>query len=87
MMPNTEDSPRLTQAENIAAYERIAAFTLANPVGCCLHVVLDDGNLDNDSVAFCQRWARNKGHDECIAVADLLARMSRTQRTKAYRNT
>lgn len=51
-------------------------------VGCCLHIVLDDGNVRDDDVAYCWGRARDEGHADCYIVATLLRRMSRTQRRK-----
>jgi hypothetical protein len=53
--------------------------------GCCLHVVLDDGNVHDDNVRFCINEAVDLGHPRCEELARLLLRMSRTQRLKLYR--
>jgi len=75
--------------------------TEGNGAGGSLHIVLDDGNLEDDSVRFCLRWA--EGHqskwsaggwvevfverDEAgVALAKLLLSASLTQREKLYRN-
>lgn len=50
--------------------------------GCCLHIVLDDGNVNDSSVDFCIKCAQDEGHPECEALARLLRQMSRTQRKK-----
>lgn len=47
-----------------------------------LHIVLDDNNVDDDSVAFCKAWALEHGDAEGAALADILATMSKTQRRK-----
>lgn len=52
--------------------------------GCCLHIVIDDGNVDDDSVAHCLSLARLDGHADCERLAKLLALMSKTQRQKLY---
>lgn len=51
-------------------------------VGCCLHMVLDDGNVADGHVAECLEYAKENGHAECIALAELMLKMSRTQRAK-----
>ncbi len=56
------------------------------PVGCCLHVVLDDWNVDNHSVDFCIEQARTQGHGQCEELARTLRAMSRTQRLRLARN-
>ena len=50
--------------------------------GCCLHVVLDDGNVQDDSVRFCIEWARGRGCAECERLGEVLLQMSKTQRLK-----
>jgi len=52
--------------------------------GCCLHIVLDDGNIDNGSVAFCIEDAVVHGHKDCERLARMMLTMSRTQRRKVY---
>jgi hypothetical protein len=53
--------------------------------GCCLHILTDDGNVDNDHAAFCLTSAQERGHADCLAAAEMLVQMSRTQRRKVYR--
>lgn len=50
--------------------------------GCCLHVVLDDGNTEASMLSGTEQRARELGHDDCAQLAALLAKMSRTQRRK-----
>jgi hypothetical protein len=57
-----------------AIYER-------NGVGCCLHILTDDGNVDNGSAQFCLETAKARGHADCIAAAEMLVKMSKTQRS------
>ena len=54
-------------------------------VGCCLHIVLDDQNVADGDVDFCIQCAKEKGHPECLELALLLRRMSKTQRLKLSR--
>ena len=61
-----------------ALYRRHAA-------GCCLHIVLDDGNVKDDSVRFCQKTAAERHHPRCLSLADILLAMSKTQRLKLSR--
>ena len=51
-------------------------------VGCCLHVVLDDGNVRDDDVQYCVDRATERAHPKCETLARLLLRMSKTQRQK-----
>ncbi len=59
-------------------YERHAA-------GCCLHIVTDDGNVEQDHVEFCVRQAQSEHHTDCLAAAEMLAAMTETQRRKVYK--
>lgn len=52
--------------------------------GCCLHIVLEEGNVSDDNVRFCVEYAREKGHAECLALAETLLLMSKTQRGKLW---
>lgn len=47
-----------------------------------LHVVLDDRNVDDDSVRHCLRWATENGDADGVVLAQLLLRMSKRQRKK-----
>lgn len=58
-----------------AVYQRHVA-------GCCLHILTDDGNVGDDDAQFCLNKARDSNHADCIAAAEMLVRMSRTQRRK-----
>ncbi len=35
--------------------------------GCCLHIVVDDGNIRDCDVASCLEQAKTRGHEDCIA--------------------
>jgi len=50
-----------------------------------LHIVLDDGNTQDDNVRFCIQAAEERGDTEGAELARLLLRMSRTQRGKIAR--
>jgi hypothetical protein len=47
-----------------------------------LHIVLDDGNVADHSVAFCVEWSKERGDAEGERLANILLRMSQTQRRK-----
>ena len=40
--------------------------------GCCFHIVLSDGNFNRHSVDFCSKYAKEKGHLECLDLASYL---------------
>jgi hypothetical protein len=54
--------------------------------GGCLHIVLDDGNLENSHLDFCYGFASGRGCEFCTTLAPVLRRMSMTQRKKIYAN-
>lgn len=49
--------------------------------GCCLHVVLDDANVRDETVQWCIDNAR---HSWCADFGRVLLAMSKTQRLKLY---
>lgn len=53
-----------------------------NGAGGSLHVVLDDGNVEDHFVEFCMEEARKMGDVAGVALAELLLGMSKTQRRK-----
>jgi hypothetical protein len=56
-----------------------------NIVGGSLHLVLEDGNIDDESVRFCLQWAIDKDDQDGIRLAGMLLTMTKTQRKKLYR--
>ena len=63
----------------------VAAYLAEHPAGGALHIVLDDGNVDDASVAFCVNEAIEQGDADGEALARLLLAMSKTQRRKLAR--
>lgn len=62
--------------------ERFAGYIRKHPAWSCLHIVLDDGNIGNDSIEFCIGCAEREGDTEAVELGQLLLRMSKTQRLK-----
>ena len=58
-----------------------ASIYARHSAGCCLHVVIDDGNLGDDTIRYCLGVAE---HDDCRALAAMLLQMTPTQRRKVY---
>lgn len=56
-----------------------------NSVGGSLHIVLDDGNIDRSFVEYCKEYALEKQDYFGAALANILLRMSLTQRKKLSR--
>ena len=57
-----------------------------NPLGCCLHIVLDDRNIEDKSVLSCIDTARVRNHKDCLALALMVLNLSKTQRLKLSYN-
>lgn len=53
-----------------------------NGVGGSLHIVLDHGMVDDGDIEFCRNQALRTGDTDGVQLADLLLRMSKTQRRK-----
>lgn len=56
--------------------------TAGNAVGGSLHLVLDDGNIEDSHVKFCIQWAKDHGDPEGVRLGELLLQMSKRQRKK-----
>lgn len=50
--------------------------------GCCLHIVLDDGNFEKDSVQFCLDHVNPK-HGICKEVAEMMLQLTEHGRETA----
>ena len=64
---------------------RFVAYYRAHPSWGSLHVVLDDGNIEDVFVRGCAEYAREQNDAEGGALADILLTMSKTQRGKISR--
>lgn len=53
-----------------------------NGAGGSLHIVLDDGNVEDSSVTFCRKWAVDNNDPMGVALCDVLILCSQTQRRK-----
>lgn len=58
----------------------VHALYARQPLGCCLHNVLSDGNVETKHVTWCLDKAMELGHSECATLAQKLLHMSKTQR-------
>lgn len=56
-----------------------------NGAGGSLHIVLDDGNIKDDSVEFCRKWAEDAGDEDGVRLAEALLGLSKTQRLRVRR--
>lgn len=53
-----------------------------NHVGGSLHIVLDEGNVTDNDVRWCIRYARRFGDEAGAKLGEILLAMSKTQRSK-----
>lgn len=56
-----------------------------NGVGGNLHIVLDDGNVEDSHVLFCLECAEQEGDADGIQLCQMLLQMTKTQRRKLYK--
>jgi hypothetical protein len=69
----------------VLAMVRSYAAIEGNDTGGSLHVVLDDGNVDDSTVRSCIHDARQRGDQPGVKLGEALLQMSRTQRLKIAR--
>lgn len=62
--------------------KRFAAYRKSNEMWGSLHVVLEDANIKDGDVEFCRLWAIDHGDSEGAQLAEILLKMSKTQRLK-----
>lgn len=56
------------------------AYLEKNPAGGSLHIVLDDGNVEDSHVEFCIEYARQNGDIEGNRLGKILLGKSKSQR-------
>jgi hypothetical protein len=74
-----QDKPLVPEvAQKIKAYLSIPG----NEIGGNLHLVLQNGNIQDKHVLFCKQQATESGDSMAAELADTLLKMSKTQRLK-----
>jgi len=73
------DRPRVP---DVIALARAYYAKPGNRVGGNLHIVLDDGNMEDQHIEWCRQLAQNAGDVDGVALADKLLALTRTQRRK-----
>ena len=53
-----------------------------NCVGGSLHIVLDDENIEDEHIKWCKNYAKEKGDNEGVLLAELLLKATIQQREK-----
>lgn len=74
------DKPRIPDV-----LQEFRDYHACNPSWGSLHIVLDDGNVENSSVEFCRTYAEDAEDFWGARLATTLLLMSRTQRLKLAR--
>jgi hypothetical protein len=77
----------------------IAELYAFNPVGGALHIVLDDGNTDDESIKYCletckEHWSVVGSHPENVegivdlimSIGNQLLKLPKTERDRLYNN-
>ena len=52
--------------------------------GCCCHIAIDDGNMDDDSIQFCKDIATENGCELCMKWCVAMAAMDEISRYDWY---
>lgn len=73
---------KITEAERVEAVALVKGIYAANCVGCCCHIVLDDGNVKDNHIEYCLEVAKERNHPDCVRMCELLLKMGKTQRLK-----
>ena len=55
-----------------------------NCSGGSLHIVVDDGNLDDNNIEYCIEWANNENDVAGFIIGTLLLKMNMRQRKNVY---
>ena len=53
-----------------------------NSIGGSLHIVLDEGNINDKDIKFCRQYAADRNDLDGVELADILLKLSKTQRRK-----
>ncbi len=77
------DKPTVTEVLPLvkAFYEKEG-----NGCGGNLHIVLDDGNIEDDHILYCLGKCKIYFDSDGMVICTLLLKMSKTQRLKIYNN-
>lgn len=69
-------------------FELIEYYTtqIDNPTGGSLHIVLDDGNLDDGDLFHCQEFAQKHKDDFGYFLATLLRYFTKEERTEMHKS-
>lgn len=69
-----------------AIRREVSSFMRFNPSGCCLHIVLDDGNTSRRDVEFCLKYAEENDCQQCLRLGLKLLGLSEAGIEWIYEN-
>ena len=84
--PIPDKSPNRPRTPEVIADVQSFYALPGNDMGGNLHIVLDDGNLEDHAVWFCLERSLVKRDQIAARIARQLLAMTRTQRKRVYRN-
>ncbi len=86
MHPNARRDPNRPSVPDVLPMVRALYAEPDCGAGCCMHVQLDDGNVEDRFFdADSRAWVEQCGNPAHLVLFDLLAKMTPTQRRKVAR--
>lgn len=76
----------LSQQQLDAILDMLREVYKRSPTGCCLHIMTDDGNVEDKDAAFIMTEAARREHDTCLRAAATLAELTEQQRLFLYQH-
>jgi len=73
----------MTQTEAAARAAELTKQVYAAPkgaVGCCLHILTDDCNINDDDVQWCLNYAKERGCQLCVETARVYLSLTKHNR-------
>jgi hypothetical protein len=83
-LPDDGNSERKPTIPEVIPLIREYYAKSGNGAGGSLHIVLEDGNLEDRNVDFCIDYARSRDDADGVLLAQMLRRMTRAQRSRIY---
>ncbi len=84
-MPNPDKPRDRPTVPDVLPLVRAIYQRSGGSVGCCLHVLIDDGNVEQTFADSAVQLAAERQHGDCLVAAGLLAQMTPTQRRRISR--
>lgn len=81
-MKEQRATPGRPTIPEVVALLKVYCAKPGNGVGGALHIVLDDGNIDDRHVLWCKAHATEIGDQDGAVIAEKLVSMTKTQRKR-----